>query len=158
MQTKTKTVTVKQASQTVNLMATNFMNSKEIDEDLLEIFTAGITSEVTLHIRDYVLGMPLDFGVEFMINFAEAIVEKTPEQESYAIKTILSAFYYEALESEKAKKLISEALSIKPNYSLAQLLARVFGAGWSVESFVEMRRELHPKVIRSIREDAEVEL
>ena len=154
----TKTITVKEASQTINLMATNFMESKEIDADLLSILTTGITSDVTMHLRDYMLGMPLDFGVEFMINFAEAILEKTNEEESYAIKTILSAFYYENLETSKALAQVEGALTIRPTYSLAQLLTRVFNAGWSVGSFVEMRNELHPKVIVAIKEDADTEL
>lgn len=152
---KTATLTVKEASQAINLMATNFMESSEIDADLLSTLTAGITSEETLHLRDYMLGMPADFGTGFMINFAEAIAEKTDADKSYAIKTILSAFYFESLESDKAKKLVAEVLDTNPTYSLAQLLSRVFNAGWSAESFVEMRNDLHPKVIRSIAEDAE---
>lgn len=153
-----KTITVKEASQAINLMATNFMESNEIDADLLSILTAGITSEETLHLRDYMLGMPLDFGVEFMINFAEAILENTSEEESYAIKTILSAFYYENLEKSKALAQVEGALNIRSTYSLAQLLTRVFNAGWPVESFVNMRNELHPKVIVAIKEDADTEL
>lgn len=153
-----KTITVKEASQAINLMATNFMESNEIDADLLSILTAGITSEETLHLRDYMLGMPLDFGVEFMINFAEAILEKTSEEESYAIKTILSAFYYENSEKSKALAQVEGALNIRSTYSLAQLLTRVFNAGWPVESFVNMRNELHPKVIVAIKEDADSEI
>ena len=152
------TITVKQASQAINQLATNFMESNEIDADLLSTLTTGITSEVTLHLRDYMLGMPLDFGVEFMINFAEAIEAKTPAEESYAIKTILSAYYYEAGNNYEAFGKVEEALKIKENYSLAQLLARVFNAGWSRDSFVEMRNELHPKVIVAIKEDADTEL
>jgi len=151
-------VTVKQASQAINQLATNFMESNEIDADLLLIVTKGITTNTIAHLRDYMLGMPADFGVGFMINFAEAIEAQTPAENSYAIKTILSAFYYENLDSTKAKAKVDEALAINPSYSLAQLLSRVFGSGWSAESFVSMRSELHPKVILSIKDDAEVEL
>lgn len=151
-------VTVKQASQAINQLATNFMESKEIDADLLSIVTTGITSNTTLHLRDYMLGMPADFGVGFMINFAEAIEAETPTEKSYAIKTILSAFYFENSNTNDAIAKVQEALRIKPNYSLAQLLSRVFGSGWSAESFVTMRSDLHPKVILSIKDDAEVEL
>ena len=154
----TKTITVKEASQAINLMATNFMESNEIDADLLSILTSGITSEISLHLRDYMLGMPADFGIEFMINFAEAIDANTPTENSYAIKTILSAYYYESLDSTKALATVEQALAIKPNYPLATLLTRVFNAGWSAESFVEMRNELHPKVVVAIREDAEKEI
>lgn len=155
---QTKTITVKEASQAINQLATNFMESSEIDADLLSTLTKAITTETTLHLRDYMLGMPADFGTGFMINFAEAIAEKTDAEKSYAIKTILSAFYFENLESDKAKKLIAEVLSVRPTYSLAQLLSRVFGSGWSAESFVEMRNDLHPKVVVAIKEDADKEL
>jgi hypothetical protein len=151
-------VTVKQASQAINQLATNFMESNEIDADLLSIVTTGITTNTTAHLRDYMLGMPNDFGVEFMIRFAEAIVEKTEAHNSYAIKTILSAFYFENSESYKANKLVAEALEVNPNYSLAKLLTRVFNSGWPVAGFVSMRNDLHPKVILAIKEDAEVEL
>ena len=151
-------ITVKQASQAINQLATNFMESNEIDADLLSILTKAITNEKYLQLRDYMLGMPNDFGTKFMINFAEAIEAETTQENSYAIKTILSAYYFENLEADKAKAKVDEALAIKPNYSLAQLLSRVFGSGWSAESFVEMRNELHPKVIVAIKEEAELEL
>ena len=151
-------VTVKQASQAINQLATNFMESKEIDADLLSIVTIGITTNTTAQLRDYFLGMPDDFGVKFMIEFAEAIVEKTEAHNSYAIKTILSAFYFENSEIGKANKLLAEALESNPNYSLAKLLTRVFNAGWPVEAFVTMRKELHPKVILAIKDEADVEL
>lgn len=151
-------VTVKQASQAINQLATNFMESSEINADLLSILTKSITNDTYLQLRDYMLGMPADFGVGFMINFAEAIEAETTQENSYAIKTILSAFYFENLESDKAKAKVYEALTIKPNYALAQLLSRVFGSGWSAESFVEMRNELHPKVIVTIKEDRDKEL
>jgi chorismate mutase len=75
-------VTVKQASQAINQLATNFMESNEIDADLLSIVTTGITTNTTAHLRDYMLGMPNDFGVQFMIRFAEAIAEKTETHNS----------------------------------------------------------------------------
>ena len=151
-------ITVKQASQAINQLATNFMESNEIDADLLSILTKAITNEKYLQLRDYMLGMPNDFGTKFMINFAEAIEAETTQENSYAIKTILSAYYFENLEADKAKAKVDEALAIKPNYSLAQILSRVFGSGWDAESFIEMRNGLHPKVILTIKKEAELEL
>ena len=151
-------ITVKQASQAINQLATNFMESKEIDADLLSILTKAITNEKYLELRDYMLGMPNDFGTKFMINFAEAIEAETTRENSYAIKTILSAYYFENLEADKAKAKVDEALAIKPNYSLAQILSRVFGSGWDAESFIEMRNGLHPKVVLTIKKEAELEL
>ena len=151
-------ITVKQASQAINQLATNFMESNEIDADLLSTLTTAITSNTTAHLRDYMLGMPADFGVGFMINFAEAIEAQTPTEKSYAIKAILSAFYFENSNTNDAMTKVQEALTINPNYSLAQLLSRVFGSGWSAEGFVEMRSGLHPKVIVSIKNDADMEL
>lgn len=156
----TKVITVKDASQAINLMATNFMESSEIDADLLSVFTRGITSEI-LDLRDYVLGMPADFGLDFMTNLAEAIVENTPPEFSdfsYAIKTILACFYYENVEIGKAKKVLDEVLETNPDYPLATLLKRVFDSDWSPESFANMRRELHPKVVKSLQEKANLSI
>ena len=154
----TTTITIKQASQSVNKLATDFMEHETLDAKLLEIVTASLTSEEHLHIRDYLLGMPIDFGTGFMIQFAEAIHAGTPEEKSYAIKTVLAAFYYENSQTEKAYELLDSALAIKGRYALAELLKRVIGAGWEVDSFVQMRSELHPKVIRAIQDDADKEL
>lgn len=155
---ETKTVTIKEVSQAINLLATNFMESNEIDTELLEVVTKGITSEKGLALRDYVLGMPEDFGIGFMTNFAEALLERTPEESSYAIKTILACFYYEGLEINKAKKCLAEVMDKNPTYPLATLLKRVFDSGWSPESFFNLRKELHPKVIVSIKERASEEI
>ena len=155
---QTKTITIKEASQAINLLATNFMESRTIDAELLSVATKAITSNVTCELRDYVLGMPEDFGLEFMIDFAEAIKEQTQTELSYAITTILAGFYYEVGEPEKARELLKDALSIDPKYSLAILFMRVFGSGWTPASLAEMRSDLHPKVVRSIKEQAEKEI
>ena len=38
------------------------------------------------------------------------------------------------------------ALIAKPNYSLANLLTRVFNSHWPAGAFIAMTEELHPKV------------
>ena len=72
----TTTITIKQASQSVNKLATDFMEHETLDAKLLEIVTASLTSEEHLHIRDYLLGMPIDFGTGFMIQFQKLSMQE----------------------------------------------------------------------------------
>ncbi len=47
---------------------------------------------------------------------------------------------------DDAKEMLAMALIAKPNYSLANLLTRVFNSHWPADAFIAMTHELHPKV------------
>jgi hypothetical protein len=59
---------------------------------------------------------------------------------------------YENGDGALAQKALDRAIEDDPSYPLAGLLRRVFNAGWPPESFAQMRRELHPKVVAAIFE------
>lgn len=112
-----------------------------------------------LQVRDYFLGhAPITLGAETAIQFVTAILPLVEESERTPFYTVLSAFYYEAGDKDLAFASIMQAQALDPNYSLAELLERVFKAGWSPESFVEMRSELHPKVLKEFEEEKELSI
>lgn len=148
----TKTITIKQASQAINFLATNFMETNELDVESLEIASRAISKD--LELRDYFLGMPSDFGLDFMVRLAEKMLPNIEATERPAIYTCYSAFLYERGETDRAFLALSEAQDLEPEYPLAGLLTRVYQAGMSAEMFGKMRSELHPKVILGIKNHA----
>jgi tetratricopeptide (TPR) repeat protein len=155
---QTTIITVKQAKDAVDTLVADF--GTDVDFNAVDVSTVikALASEETLHIRDYVLGIPSDFDLDYAIGFAEELRKHIPLDESYPITTILGAFYFEKGQSEKALQYLAVALDIKPKYSLAELLTRVVNAGWPVEAFAKMREELHPKVLGMIEDESEKEM
>jgi tetratricopeptide (TPR) repeat protein len=100
-----------------------------------------------LQMRDYVLGhAPMTLGAEGAIEFITQILSLIEEDLRVPFYTLLSAFYYEAGDTELAVASLHTAQTLNPKYTLANLFTRIINAGWSAESLVEMRNELHPKV------------
>ena len=61
-------------------------------------------------------------------------------------RSILAAIHYENRDLANANTPLKIAVADDSTYGLAKLLRRVFDAKWPSDSFVQMRRELHPKV------------
>ena len=128
-------------------------------------FQDGLNSEIIskliysinneLQIRDYLLGLPNTFPLETCKEFLSYLGASVDESESYSILTILSAYHYEQNEIELCALALATALEIKNDYNLAQLLDRVYEANWPKETFVQMRNELHSKVIANLEEMSE---
>jgi hypothetical protein len=100
-------------------------------------------------VRDYALGLISADKGEHLILALNYLIDKAPIDTEYinAPSCILAALYYEMYNTPAAYLSLSTAAE---DYSLAQLLGRVFRAGWLPESFVQMRTELHPTVTEGI--------
>lgn len=112
-----------------------------------------------MQVRDYLLGhAPQVLGAQGAIDFVTAILPLVEENQRTAFYTVLSAFYYELGDKELAFASLMQAQSLDPNYSLANLLDRVFRAGWEAESWEAMRNELHPKVVATFEVEEELSI
>lgn len=102
-----------------------------------------------IQVRDYTLGLLDAAKGGRLIPALEYLMEQAPVDSEYinAPSCLLAALYYEMYNTPGAYLALSTA---SKEYSLAQLLYRVFQAGWLPESFVQMRTELHPTVSESI--------
>jgi hypothetical protein len=110
-----------------------------------------------LQVRDYVLGhAPMTFGAQGAVDFITAILPLVEEGERSPFYTLLSAFYYEVGDNELAYVSLVQAQLLNPDYSLAQLLDRVYKAGWDGSHFATMRNELHPKVVETFKVEEEL--
>ena len=141
-------ITVGEAVSLINESILNFEDG--LPAETISKLIYSINNEI--QIRDYFLGLPNVFSVETCRSFLSYVGASVDESESYSIFTILSAYFYELDEVELATLSLATALQIKSDYSLALLLERVYQAGWSPKAFVQMRDELHEKVVNGLEE------
>lgn len=124
---------------------------KSSAEDEYNLLVAAVLNAMRdLQIRDYMLGIV--YEIKDSINILESLIEKAPKEYADSAIALVSTVYYENDRIEDAINTINEA---NKNYPLADLLKRVYSAGWPKESFANMRAELHPKVVAGIFEGAE---
>ena len=119
--------------------------TKQSDEVLVNV----LYYLTDIQVRDYTLGLldpstPDKFRPALLL-----LLDAAPTDTEYinAPACLLAALEYEQDNKEDALIMLSNA---SKDYSLAQLLTRVFGAGWPANSFGNMREELHPKVVAGI--------
>jgi hypothetical protein len=119
-----------------------------IDEDDFNAIVLGINSDLDL--RDYALGLPIAHDIELVRGWISFFITELSEDEDSRVPfhTIYSALSYEMKEMTIANAYLS--LGIQKDYSLANLLLRVYSAGWPTGAIAKMREELHPKVIEAL--------
>lgn len=154
---QSKTVTVGEVKATIDQAIRDFIQYGDdfsINERDLRNIIDGISNDLDL--RDYLMGLPEEYGVSDCLDFIHFLIYWMELEEDQGainiLHTIVSAFYYEQGHTETARQFVASGLAV--DYSLASLLARVYVAGWPVESFARMRGELHHKVITALEEKA----
>lgn len=144
-------ITVGEAVALINNSIMDFQDG--LSPETINKLIYSINNEI--QIRDYLLGLPSVYSLETCKSFLSYVGASVDEAESYSILTILSAYFYEQNEIELSALSLATALNIKPDYSLAKLLDRVYEAGWSANAFVQMRNELHETVVVMLEEMSE---
>jgi hypothetical protein len=154
----TMTLTVGDAIKSLNFLATNFMETKELDKEALSVSTRAISGNVL--VRDYFLGMPQDFGLTFMISLSKEMIDEVEKLGIYPVNfyAVYSAFLYENGEKELSTYNINKALEIDSRHSLTQLLFRVYKSEWETSGFLDIRNNLHSKVIVDTKKHAKEEI
>jgi hypothetical protein len=147
-------LTNKQALDAYNEIVEAFVSNEPLPVNAVNLLVYAVQD---LQVRDYLLGhAPITFGAEGAIKFVTEILPLVEEGHRAPFYTVLSAFYYEAKDNELAYVSLMQAQLLDPNYSLANLLDRVFKSGWTTEAFAEMRNELHPKVVATFQVEEEL--
>ena len=152
------TLTVGDAIKSLNFLATNFMETKELDKEALSVSTRAISGNIL--VRDYFLGMPQDFGLTFMISLSKEMIDEVEKLGLYPVNfyAVYSAFLYENGEKELSTQNINKALEIDSRHSLTQLLFRVYKSEWETSGFLDIRNNLHSKVIVDTKKHAKEEI
>ncbi|MEY4380093.1 MAG: hypothetical protein RLZZ378_496 [Actinomycetota bacterium] len=99
-----------------------------------------------LQVRDYAMGVVNAKRLDFFIKLWQSLLQVAPKGYIAPVATILAAIHYENRDLANANTALKIAMADDATYGLAKLLRRVFDAKWPSDSFVQMRRELHPKV------------
>jgi hypothetical protein len=136
---------------------------KQIAEQTGEILIAGddvkiiaYALENNLQLRDYLMGLTSDgLSVESVANILRVMVVllNSAELPAYPVETVLASYKYRLGDSDALTMLNS---GLNRNYSLAQLLQRVFNAGWSAQEFAKMSDQLHAKVVAELTRTQEL--
>ena len=137
-------VTRKQACE---LIAESLNNDIELTNEKLEAVILAVNSD--LQVRDWLMGLPNRWSLEEGIKLMQYLCVHAPAEDLVPFVTLQALYYYELGNTEKTTMLLNYALRLDKEYSLAQLLLRVFNAGWPAEQFKTMRDELDPKIIEN---------
>jgi hypothetical protein len=146
-------LTVGRGVESINALVNSFQDSQEFSPELVADMAEVVSADI--QVRDYLLGLPLELSVQDSIRFAETIIPLVEEKHRTPWYAVLSAYHYENGDTPSAFLALIECQKLVPDYSLANLLDRVFRAGWPVQAFANMRNELHPKVVEMLAESAE---
>ena len=152
------TITVGDAIKSLNFLATNFMETKELDREALSVSTRAINGNIL--VRDYFLGMPQDFGLTFMVSLSKEMIDEVEKLGLYPVNfyAVYSAFLYESGDKELCTYNIKKALEIDSRHSLTQILFRVYKSEWEASGFLDVRNNLHSKVILDTKKHAKEEI
>lgn len=152
------TLTVGDAIKSLNFLATNFIETKELDKEALSVSTRAISGNIL--VRDYFLGMPQDFGLTFMISLSKEMIDEVEKLGLYPVNfyAVYSAFLYENGDKELSTYNINKALEIDNTHSLTRLLFRIYKSEWETSGFLDIRNNLHSKVIVDTKKHAKEEI
>lgn len=149
--TPSNIVTIKKVKDLIDVSIGEFISHDQdycIDEDDFQAIVLGVNSDLDL--RDYLLGLPIDHDIQLVRGWIGFFIQEISEDDDQRVPfhTIFSALSYELSDWVRANAYLS--LGLEKNYPLAQLLSRVYSAGWPAGALATMRAELHPKVIKAL--------
>lgn len=148
---ETKEVTHQEALHALNVLVMSFIEDGTIDTASLAIAEYATTTDVLF--RDYLMGMPTDYGTQHLINLSDKLLEDLDEGSHFAVmlNTLKASWLYEQGEIEKGDTALTNALKGYVTYSLAQLLVRATQSGYAQEVCTGNREKIHPKVVAEIK-------
>lgn len=147
------TLTYGQAIATIDHAIELFINGIEIPEKMVEDITFAVNND--LEVRDYLIGLPVDFDINISAGFLNELSESVTNAERFAYDTVNAMFHYELENMQACEMLLDLALDVNPEYNLTKLIKRVVQAGWPSSSFTTMRKELAGTVAESIEEKSD---
>jgi hypothetical protein len=120
----------------------SYPNSTLSDDDTAALIFALNTD---LQVRDYAMGMNRATDNHYQAWYT--LMNRAPVKYKSAQACLASQVRFEQGVTPEAIMLLTNSDS---KYPLANLLQRVYAAGWEPKSFASMRAELHPKVVEGI--------
>lgn len=146
-------VTIGEAYDALNTSVNEYVNDGVMVSESIECFNLAIQADVNF--RDLLMGLPKHYEMNKCVGFVSYVIGQVDAQERTPYLTILSAYAFELGDVKLANKYASEALAIHSDYSLAQLLKRMYVSGWTPSSLASMRDNLDPKVRENVEAQRE---
>ena len=131
--------------QVCDMIAESLNTDIPLEGEKLAAVINAVNADV--QVRDWLLGLPNNWSLEEGIKLMQYLSVHAPTEDLAPFVTIQAMYQYELGEKDKALYLAAYALKINPSYSLAALLTRVASNNFPPESFAQMRKELHPRVV-----------
>jgi hypothetical protein len=141
-------VTIGEAYDALNASVNEYVNDGVMVSESIECFNLAIKADVNF--RDLLMGLPKHYEMNKCVGFVSYVIGQVDAQERTPYLTILSAYAFELGDVKLANKYASEALAIHSDYSLAQLLKRMYVSGWTPSSLASMRDDLDDKVRENV--------
>ncbi len=133
---------------TMELLFDHFHSGLGISNYTLAARMIGRMSDI--QVRDFAMGIHHEDTFDTYFALWCELARLAPAGYLAPIASIVAAMAYENGNGALAHKALDRAFSDDEKYPLAQLLRRVFNAGWPPSEFARMRTELHPKVMATI--------
>jgi hypothetical protein len=145
-------VTIGDAFNALNESLNEYVSDGVMVSESIECFNLAIQKDVNF--RDLLMGLPKHYEIGTSIGFVTYVLGQVDAQDRTPYLTILSAYAFELGDVKLANKYANDALAIHSDYSLAQLLKRMYVSGWTPSSLATMRDELDNKVRANVIESS----
>jgi hypothetical protein len=123
--------------------------SDDVTPETIVSLQIGVSKDI--QVRDYLMGLTLEYPLPNLIEAVTVMSEFIPEGNRAGIYSVLAAYNFQNENTDTARDYLSLALNEEYNYSLALLLQRVINSGmFTPEKFKSMTEELHPKVVEGL--------
>jgi hypothetical protein len=145
-------VTIGDAFNALNESLNEYVSDGVMVSESIECFNLAIQKDVNF--RDLLMGLPKHYEIGTSIGFVTYVLGQVDAQDRTPYLTILSAYAFELGDVKLANRYANDALAIHSDYSLAQLLKRMYISGWTPSSLATMRDELDNKVRANVIESS----
>lgn len=139
----------------VELMESSLKTDIPLDGEKLEKLVLAANED--MQVRDYMMGLPIEYGLKYPLSWINEMLPRITKEDSVPFLCVQASYHYELEEQDRAEAILKYVHSLDSEYTLAQLLSRVFTAKWPAESFAKMRKDLHPLVLKEIAEEGDTE-
>jgi hypothetical protein len=114
------------------------------------IAEVAIATNENLQIRDFLMGVQLEKDIDYVGEYISLLGNVIVKETAIPLATVFSGYLYQIEETEQAKAMLLDVLTLNPDYALAKLLSRVFAAEWPANEFAKMSQQLHSKIVDTI--------
>jgi hypothetical protein len=147
-------VTIGEAYDSLTASINEYVNDGVMVSESIECFNLAIQADVNF--RDLLMGLPKHYEIDKCVGFISYVLNFVDGKNKAPYLAIMSAYAYELGNAKEANLYAQGALTLWDDYSLAQLLRRMYISGMPSNTLASMRNELDSKVRDRVMEESSV--